>query len=229
MKQIALVGNPNTGKTTLFNVLTGSRQSVGNWAGVTVERKSGTLKYQDHKIEVVDLPGIYSLNVSSANVSVDEKIACDYILSDAPELIVNIVDATHLERSLYLTIQLQEMGVPILLVVTMLDIARLRKKHIDLEKLGQQFGCKVVGVVANKKKGIEQLQKAIVESLDDPLPAVSPVYDKPVEKAINYLAAQLFANKRWRFRRSGQSFVHTRLVPFLHRAYWRRWGCEKRR
>jgi ferrous iron transport protein B len=111
---IGLVGNPNCGKTTLFNALTGARQRVGNWPGVTVERKSGFFKLDDNTVEVVDLPGIYSLVMASAEGSLDEKIACEYILNGGANVIINILDASNLERNLYLTMQLLEMQVPAL-------------------------------------------------------------------------------------------------------------------
>ena len=117
---IALAGNPNCGKTTLFNALTGSTQRVGNWPGVTVERIEGEYKHKDHKIEVIDLPGIYSFSA----YSLDEKIAREYILMDKPDLVVNIVDGTNLERNLYLTTQLLEMKIPVVVALNMMDIAR---------------------------------------------------------------------------------------------------------
>lgn len=159
---IGLVGNPNCGKTTLFNALTGARQKVGNWPGVTVERKSGFLKEGETSLEVVDLPGTYSLTMISESSSIDEKIACDYIQNGNADVIVNIVDASHLERSLYLTLQLLEMKVPMILAVNMMDVARERGIHISLSELEKLFGCPVVSLEANRGKGIKELRKAIV-------------------------------------------------------------------
>jgi ferrous iron transport protein B len=159
---IGLVGNPNCGKTTLFNALTGARQKVGNWPGVTVERKSGFYKEGETSVEVVDLPGTYSLTMISESSSIDEKIACDYIQNGNADVIVNIVDASHLERSLYLTLQLLEMKVPMILAINMMDVARERGIHISLGELEKLFGCSVVSLEANRGKGIKELRKAIV-------------------------------------------------------------------
>ncbi|MBL8529058.1 MAG: 50S ribosome-binding GTPase, partial [Burkholderiales bacterium] len=120
---IALVGNPNCGKTTVFNALTGSRQQVGNWPGVTVEKKSGEYKHDGLRFEVVDLPGTYSLDVVDREVSLDEKVARDYVHAGEATLVINIVDAANLERNLYLTSQLAEMRVPLLVVLNMVDVA----------------------------------------------------------------------------------------------------------
>ena len=117
---IGVVGNPNCGKTTLFNALTGAKQRVGNWPGVTVDRKVGSYQHEDHKIEVIDTPGIYSLSASS----VDEEVARDYVLSGEADLIINIVDASNIERNLYLTTQLLEMRAPLLIALNMMDIAK---------------------------------------------------------------------------------------------------------
>jgi Fe2+ transport system protein B len=121
---IAVVGNPNCGKTTLFNALTGSRQHVGNWPGVTVERKVGEYHHNAIKIELVDLPGTYSLEVTDDSVSLDEKIARDYAVSNESDLIINIIDASNIERNLYLTTQLLEMKVPMMVVLNMMDTAK---------------------------------------------------------------------------------------------------------
>ena len=153
---IAVVGNPNCGKTTLFNGLTGSHQTVGNWPGVTVERIVGEFTYKDREITIVDLPGIYSLQPSSAS-SEDERVARDYILQDEAELIVNIVDASNLERNLYLTTQLLEMQVPMIVVLNMLDMAAAHQIEIDPHKLSEALGCPVIGIVAAKEQGLKEL------------------------------------------------------------------------
>jgi ferrous iron transport protein B len=121
---IAMAGNPNAGKTTLFNALTGSHQSVGNWPGVTVEKKEGIAHYKGQKIRVVDLPGVYSLTAYSP----DEIISRNFIINDAPDVVVNIVDASNLDRNLYLTIQILEMGVPSIIVLNMMDVAEKADK-----------------------------------------------------------------------------------------------------
>ena len=120
---VGLIGNPNSGKTTLFNQLTGARQRVGNWAGVTVERKEGVFATTDHQVTLVDLPGTYSLTTISSQTSLDEQIACHYILSGEADMLINVVDASNLERNLYLTLQLLELGIPCVVALNMLDIA----------------------------------------------------------------------------------------------------------
>ncbi len=160
--QIALAGNPNCGKSALFNALTGIRQKTGNWPGVTVERKMGTFKLGDREVTVVDLPGIYSLDASS----LDEKVTSDYLLSHEADVIVNVIDATNLERNLYLTVQMLEMDVPMVVALNMMDIARKRGIKIDIDKLSQLLGCPVVPVVATKEKGLDELKKAILEVVE---------------------------------------------------------------
>ncbi len=159
---IGLVGNPNCGKSTVFNALTGGRQHVGNWPGVTVERKSGFFKWENATVEVVDLPGIYSLTSVSADSSIDERIACDYILKRQANIIVNILDASNLERSLYLTVQLLEMGVPVILALNMMDVARQRQIKILVDQFAKEFNCPVVTLEASKSKGISELKKVVV-------------------------------------------------------------------
>ena len=122
---IGLIGNPNSGKTTLFNQLTGARQRVGNWAGVTVERKEGHFATTDHQVTLVDLPGTYSLTTISSQTSLDEQIACHYILSGDADLLINVVDASNLERNLYLTLQLLELGIPCIVALNMLISIRI--------------------------------------------------------------------------------------------------------
>ena len=158
---IGLVGNPNCGKTTVFNRLTGARQRVGNWPGVTVERKTGLFKQQDITVAVVDLPGAYSLNSVNESSSIDERIACDYILNRHADLIVNIVDGSNLERHLYLTLQLLEMRVPMLIAVNMMDVARQRGIKINLDRLAQELGCIVIPLEAHKNKGIKELKMTV--------------------------------------------------------------------
>lgn len=154
---IGLVGNPNCGKTTLFNALTGAKQRVGNWPGVTVERKTGDYRQGSQEIEVVDLPGIYSLAASS----LDEKISRDYVISREPNLIVNIVDASNLERNLYLTVQLLEMKIPMVVALNMMDIVKQRHIKITTASLEELLGCPVVPIIANKNKGIDDLKITI--------------------------------------------------------------------
>lgn len=159
---IALVGNPNCGKTTLFNALTGAKQKVGNWPGVTVERKSGYFTMSSKTVEVVDLPGVYSLTLASATGALDERIACDFILQQAVDVVINIVDASNLERHLYLTLQLLEMGVPVILALNMMDVAEARHIHIDIAQLSRELNCPVIALKANKGEGVKQLKESVL-------------------------------------------------------------------
>ncbi len=183
---VGVVGNPNCGKTTLFNALTGSHQTVGNWPGVTVERKAGAYLFEGDRFELVDLPGIYSLSARS----LDERIARDYILSGNPDLILNIVDGTNLERNLYLTLQLIEMRVPVVVALNMMDAVRESRIEIGVERLAEQLGCPVVPVVARTGEGLGDLRKAVAERAQSR--AVSPArveYPPEVEQAIAALAS----------------------------------------
>lgn len=167
---IAIAGNPNCGKTALFNSLTGSNQIVGNWPGVTVEKKEGSFKLDNHTIRVVDLPGIYALFANSE----DERAALDYLLKGEADLVVNILDATNLERNLFLTSQLMEKGVPMVMAVNMMDIAAQRGIHIDLKKLEELLGVTAIGLTAVSPKSCEgfvnDLHKLLHSSDSLPLP-----------------------------------------------------------
>ena len=156
---IVLAGNPNSGKSTVFNNLTGSRQHIGNYPGVTVEKKEGICKFQDHKINVVDLPGTYSLSAYSP----EEIIARKYIINEKPDVVVNILDASNLERNLYLTIQLIEMGVPIIAVLNMSDLAKAQGYQFDLEKLSALLKVPILPMVGHKNQGTNDLKRKIVE------------------------------------------------------------------
>ena len=158
---IGLIGNPNSGKTTLFNQLTGARQRVGNWAGVTVERKEGQFSTTDHQVTLVDLPGTYSLTTISSQTSLDEQIACHYILSGDADLLINVVDASNLERNLYLTLQLLELGIPCIVALNMLDIAEKQNIRIEIDALSARLGCPVIPLVSTRGRGIEALKLAI--------------------------------------------------------------------
>ena len=156
--KIALAGNPNSGKTTLFNALTGSNQFVGNWPGVTVEKKEGRLKGRDGVI-VTDLPGIYSLSPYTP----EEIVARNYLINERPDAILNIVDGTNLERNLYLTTQLSELGIPVVIAINMMDVVRRNKDKIDTEQLAKELGCEVVEISALKLTGIEEAaERAII-------------------------------------------------------------------
>jgi len=175
---VAIAGNPNAGKTTLFNALSGARQHVGNWPGVTVEKKEGGFEYQGRSIHIVDLPGTYSLTA----YSMEEVIARDYILTESPDVVVNIVDASNLERNLYLTVQLLELGAPVIIVLNMVDVAEARNILIDHEQLGVLMGVPVVPMVARTGKGKAELMSAV---LDPPPPSQLRVnYGRDLENAI---------------------------------------------
>ena len=184
---ICLVGNPNCGKTTLFNALTGARQQVGNWPGVTVERKSGSYRSDAATIEVVDLPGVYSLSVASES-SIDERIARDFVLSGEAGLVVNIVDASNLERNLYLTTQLLEMRVPTVVALNMLDVARERRIEIDAPALAKRIGCPVVPLVANRGQGVDALKREINAAVDSATP---PTVDLSYGPEVDWAIAEL--------------------------------------
>jgi small GTP-binding protein len=154
---IALAGNPNSGKSTVFNNLTGARQHVGNWPGVTVEKKEGYCTFRGRRIKVVDLPGVYSLTA----YSLDEVIARDFVVDERPDVVVDVVDASNLERNLYLTVQLLEMGAKLVIALNMMDVAASRGYRIDIDGLAGLLGAAVVPLVAARNQGTTQLLEAI--------------------------------------------------------------------
>lgn len=187
---LALVGNPNCGKTTLFNALTGSRQRVGNWPGVTVEKKSGHFRHAEHNYELVDLPGTYSLHISHDDTSIDEQIAQNYILAGEADLVVNIIDASNLERNLYLTTQLLDANVPMVVALNMMDVADDKGVHIDPYALSNSLGCPVVPVVASRSEGLGTLLDVVENVLDKPRCAMPPFsFPGEVGDAVNQLEA----------------------------------------
>lgn len=198
---IALVGNPNCGKTTLFNALTGARQRVGNWPGVTVEKKTGQFEHAGRSIEVVDLPGTYALGSPDADGALDERIAQSFLAEGSARLIVNIVDASNLERNLYLTAQLLEMHLPVVVALNMMDVAKDRQMRIDVERLAQRLGCPVVPIIASRKRGIEALKDAIAAAVATPRPGAGDLrYPAAVEQAVDDLAPLLDVpqgRRRW--------------------------------
>ncbi|MBD9269657.1 MAG: ferrous iron transporter B [Akkermansia sp.] len=194
---IALAGNPNCGKTTLFNALTGASQYVGNWPGVTVERKAGKLN-EYPEIEVQDLPGIYSLSP----YTLEEVISRDYLVRDEPSVIIDLVDATNLERNLYLTTQLQELGRPIIVALNMADLMARRGITIDKTKLAKALHCPVVEISALKGTGLKELVELAVKTAGNPeaKPASRVHFDDTVEKALSRIAEYLSCDpdlKRW--------------------------------
>ena len=157
---VAVAGQPNSGKSTIFNMLTGARQFVANYPGITVEKKSGIYHFKGNKVVLVDLPGTYSLT----SYSLEERIARDFLLHENPALVLDIVDASNLERNLYLTFQLLEMNIPLVIALNMMDVAQNRGFQIDIEELSQQLGAAVVSTIANKGKGKEELRGVIWET-----------------------------------------------------------------
>ena len=185
---VAVVGNPNCGKTTLFNALTGLTQRVGNWPGVTVDRKTGYYTHERTRFELVDLPGIYSLSA----LSQDEEIARDCILSGEADLIVNIVDASNPDRNLYLTSRLLEMKVPVVVALNMVDVAAEKGIETDVSELSRQLGTPVVPLVASKGEGIEELKAAIEKAVVEKRVAGNRVaYPEPLDKAIREMSQEL--------------------------------------
>ncbi|PPS45025.1 Fe(2+) transporter permease subunit FeoB [Chroococcidiopsis sp. TS-821] len=186
-RTIALAGNPNCGKTTLFNALTGANQRVGNWSGVTVERKEGSYRDRGWNIAIVDLPGVYSLDATDTETGLDETIARNYLLSGEAELIVNIVDASNLERNLYLTTQILEMRLPMVVALNMMDIAQ-QNLRIKPEILAQRLGCPVVPIVATRAEGLKELREKIYQQLQNPTqPHAYVAYPAVIEDAIAQL------------------------------------------
>lgn len=208
--RVALAGNPNSGKTSVFNELTGMSQHVGNWPGVTIEKVVGYRDYEDHRLEIIDLPGTYSLSPYSP----DERVARDYLLFERPEVVCVVVDASNLERNLYLVAQLVELDLPLVIALNMIDIARARDIEIDIEKLSTLIGAPVVSTVARSGKGIHELIAEIVNVSKHDYCPVPLNYGRVAERAIEevenvisaapplalkchtsrYLAASLLAN-----------------------------------
>ncbi|MGZ5576128.1 MAG: Fe(2+) transporter permease subunit FeoB [Methylobacter sp.] len=192
---VGVVGNPNCGKTTLFNALTGAKQHVGNWPGVTIEKKTGEYSFDHKRIELVDLPGTYSLEAADDQVSLDEKVARDYVASKQADLIINIVDASNLERNLYLTSQLIEMRVPMILVLNMMDAVKQRGIKIDVDFLERLLGCPVIPIIASTKGGIDALKSAINSAaFTKPIPSVKISYTPVLEQAIEDISPLLVAS-----------------------------------
>ncbi len=187
---IALAGNPNSGKTTIFNNLTGARQKVGNWPGVTVEKKEGTVNFKGHKIKVVDLPGTYSLTA----YSVEERVARDFILNSHPDVVVDILDASNLERNLYLATQLIEMGVNLILVLNMADVARSRGLDIDGELLSQLLGVPVIFTVGKLNEGTQELLEKVLEvakQKKDKEKTIYVTYGKEIEEELGKISEEI--------------------------------------
>ena len=180
--RIALAGNPNSGKTTLFNALTGSNQFVGNWPGVTVEKKEGRLKKHDGVI-ITDLPGIYSLSP----YTLEEVVARNYLINQRPDAILNIIDGTNLERNLYLTTQLTELGIPVVLAVNMMDLVKKNSDKIDMKELSRRLGCRTVEISALKGDGVMEAAEAAIEAAKSGKTVPQHTFSGPVEHAIAHI------------------------------------------
>ena len=180
--KIALAGNPNCGKTTLFNALTGSNQFVGNWPGVTVEKKEGKLKKHDDVV-IMDLPGIYSLSP----YTLEEVVSRNYLITERPDAILNIIDGTNLERNLYLTTQLTELGIPVVIAINMMDIVRKNGDHINIDELSRELGCKIIEISALKGEGIMDAAEAAIKAAEGTKTVPMHTFSGPVEHAIAHI------------------------------------------
>ena len=180
--KIALAGNPNSGKTTLFNALTGANQFVGNWPGVTVEKKEGKLKSKKD-VKIVDLPGIYSLSP----YTLEEVVARNYLIEEKPDAILNIVDGTNLERNLYLTTQLMELGIPVVIAINMQDVLEKRGDKINVKELSRQLGCKIVEISALRDKGIKEATEAVIEAAESGKVVPKHSFSGTVEHALAHI------------------------------------------
>ncbi len=195
--KIALAGNPNCGKTTLFNALTGSNQFVGNWPGVTVEKKEGKLKRHDDVV-ITDLPGIYSLSP----YTLEEVVARNYLVNERPDAILNLVDGTNLERNLYLTTQLIELGIPVVIAINMMDVVRKNGDKINIPELSKELGCKIIEISALKNEGIMQAAEAAIEAAKAKKEIPHHNFSGPVEHALAHIEEACIHNmdpekQRW--------------------------------
>ncbi len=180
--RIALAGNPNSGKTTLFNALTGSNQFVGNWPGVTVEKKEGKLKNHDG-VTITDLPGIYSLSP----YTLEEVVARNYLIGERPDAILNIIDGTNLERNLYLTTQLVELGIPVVIAINMMDVVKKNGDKINTKELSRQLGCEIIEISALKGTGVQEAAEAAIKAAKDTKTIPQHTFSGPVEHAIAHI------------------------------------------
>ncbi|HPF30486.1 MAG TPA: ferrous iron transporter B, partial [Lachnospiraceae bacterium] len=180
--KIALAGNPNAGKTTLFNALTGSNQFVGNWPGVTVEKKEGRLKKHED-ITITDLPGVYSLSP----YTLEEVVARNYLIGERPDAILNIVDGTNLERNLYLTTQLIELGIPVVVAINMMDVVRKNGDKINIDELARELGCKVMEISALKGEGIFEAAEEAITAAGSDIPMPLHSFSGVVEHALAHI------------------------------------------
>ena len=212
--KIALAGNPNCGKTTLFNALTGSNQFVGNWPGVTVEKKEGKLRRRQDVI-ITDLPGIYSLSP----YTLEEVVARNYLVEERPDAILNIVDGTNIERNLYLTTQLAELGIPVVIAINMMDIVRKQGDVIDIKELSRVFGCPVVEISALKGDGVFEAAEAAILAAEKPH-KVAHIFSGEVEHALAHIEEATLHDlpqekQRWYAIKIFCKFISAKLYKFI--------------
>jgi len=187
--KIALAGNPNSGKTTLFNALTGSNQYVGNWPGVTVEKMEGKLKI-NNDVTITDLPGIYSLSP----YTLEEVVARNYLIDERPDVILNVIDGTNLERNLFLTTQLTELGIPVVAVINMMDVVRKNGDKIDTAKLSKELACKIIEISALKGTGINEAANAAIMAANGPKTIPQHSFSGGVEHMLAHIEEAVLHN-----------------------------------
>ena len=209
MKRVALIGNPNCGKTTLFNALTGTHQRVGNWPGVTVERKTGTYRHENADVELTDLPGVYSLLAADGPEAMDQRVARSFLLEEPLDLVVNVVDASSLARGLYLTTELLDLDVPVVVALNMIDVAEQTGIHVDAAALARTLHCPVIPIVASKRRGVAELKAAVAERTTTRHPNTSVSFAGAFEAELERNAAGLRKRDNVRHVR----FAATSLLP----------------
>jgi len=191
---VGIIGNPNSGKTTIFNALTGARHKVANWSGVTVEKREGFINMGDYRIKIVDLPGIYSLT----SYSIEEIVTRDFILNEYPDLIIDVVDAGNLERNLYLTTQLIEMGAKVVVALNMFDEATSKGLAIDVDKLEKLLGMPVVKTIGTRSIGIDEIKKEIIdvsEGRSEKIRHIHVQYGSDIEKGIKDIQSEIWSDE----------------------------------
>lgn len=216
---IALAGNPNCGKTTMFNALTGANQYVGNWPGVTVEKKTGKLKESKtgEEVNITDLPGIYSLSP----YTLEEVVSRDFILNEKPDVIIDLVDATNIERNLYLTTQLLETGIPVVLALNMADLMRKNDIRIDVEALSKKLGCPIVETSALRKTGLKEVvEEAVGAAKKAQEPELRPIFDNWVESRVEQIESELPAGVPEGEKGGMPSSCWNRIVKFWNSLGW---------
>ena len=194
--RVALAGNPNAGKTSLFNAITGAHHKVGNYPGVTVEKREGLCDYKNVRFHIVDLPGIYSLTA----YSLDEVVTRDFLIEEKPDIVIDVLDSTNLERNLYLCLQFQELGIPVVGALNMSDEAEGKGLRIDADILSETLGVLLVKTVGTNGKGVEALLDAILETLEKNAPGKAPSYGDEIESRLGPLEEAVAADKNFAAR-----------------------------